>query len=241
MITTIKRAPVSRASRAALMAMGSATLGGSGPWLGVSLNASLGPSPSPGLILVPIPIPNLHAPRRPQAQRGELRVPRDPAHGARGLGEEGALRRLAAEHGGVRAVEHRLRHVDTLGSRRPRVGCHRLEHLRRGDCGLTRRAREGEHPLRRLEQLLGREFHAEVAPREHDPVHLLENGGVIFQPLLVFNLRDDAHMCAAILPEHAADELHVPHVAHERRRDVIHALCDAEVHDVAHILVRKYR
>mmetsp|Transcript_25891 Transcript_25891/g.77217 ORF Transcript_25891/g.77217 Transcript_25891/m.77217 type:complete len:552 (-) Transcript_25891:3-1658(-) len=104
------------------------------------------------------------------------------------VAREGAVGRLAGEHHGVGAVEHRVRDVRALGARRARVRDHRLEHLRRHDAGLARRTALSNHHLLLAEDLLGRDLHAEVAARDHDAVRGGEDLVELVEPLLVLNL-----------------------------------------------------
>ena len=82
---------------------------------------------------------------------------------------------LGAEHDRVGAVVDRCGDVRDLGTRRRRTLDHRFQHLRGDDDRLGRGAAPARQPLLDRRQHLDRKFDAQIAPRNHDPVGLLED------------------------------------------------------------------
>ncbi len=83
-----------------------------------------------------------------------------------------ADRRLAGQHDRVDAVVDGVGGVADLGARRPRLGAHRLEHLRGDDHRDAERARAPRDFLLHARHPLERQLEAEIAARDHHGVAL---------------------------------------------------------------------
>ena len=128
--------------------------------------------------------------------------------------------RLAREHHRVGAVEHRVRDVGRLGTRRHRAVDHRLEHLRGDDDRLREPAGDLDRALLHDRHRLERQLDAEVAARDHDRVERLGDLLERVDGLRLLDLGDDGHPPADLVHDlvHARD---VGGVAHERQGDEV--------------------
>ena len=134
-----------------------------------------------------------------------------------------ARRGFAGKHHGIRAVEDGVRDVRRFGASRTRSTGHGLQHLRRGDDGLTRVVASLDHALLSQEDLLHADFHTQVTAGDHDAVGLLDDVIEVVQTLQVFNLGDDAHPARKVA-EDFANVFNIAALAHEGRSDEVHVV-----------------
>mmetsp|Transcript_25198 Transcript_25198/g.46798 ORF Transcript_25198/g.46798 Transcript_25198/m.46798 type:complete len:527 (-) Transcript_25198:106-1686(-) len=143
---------------------------------------------------------------------------------------------LAGEHDAVGSVEDGVGHVGTLGAGRTGVRDHGLEHLGRGDYRLAGDVCLPDHVLLGEEDLLGRDFHAQVAAGNHDGVGRSKDLGVVLQSLKVLDLADDFDL-PVFLSEDLANLVHVGCLPDEGRGDVVDAVLASPVLDVVNVLL----
>jgi hypothetical protein len=102
------------------------------------------------------------------------------------------------------------------------------------------RSRSGLHgPLLHQRDLLQRQFHAEVAAGDHDPVEGLDDRLEVLDRLRLLQLGDDGDG-DVLLPHDVAHQLDVGRRAHERQRDEVHRQVQGEA-EVLLVLVRHRR
>ena len=80
-----------------------------------------------------------------------------------------------------------------------------------------------------------RDFYAQIAARDHDSVCGLNDGVDVVHALLILDFGDNLHPFAAVLAENFPDSLHVRRLTHERRRDKVEVVLNAE-DDVRYVL-----
>ena len=101
---------------------------------------------------------------------------------------------LPRQHDRVDALIDRGRGVADLGPRRPRLGAHRLEHLRRENDRAAERAGAGDDRLLDARDLLERTLEPEVAARHHDAVGGRQDRVELLERLRPLDLRDERHV-----------------------------------------------
>mmetsp|Transcript_6005 Transcript_6005/g.12265 ORF Transcript_6005/g.12265 Transcript_6005/m.12265 type:complete len:397 (-) Transcript_6005:253-1443(-) len=169
-----------------------------------------------------------------------LRRLADFAHDGHRLHRVPACRGFAREHDTVTAVQHGVCHVAGLRASGPWRAAHGLQHLRRSDHRLTHTIAMGDHHLLCHKDILRRDLHAQIATCHHDAVAGLGNGREVLHASLVLNLGDDLDAAAA-QAQRLAYELHVIRGLHEGRSNKVHAMDNAEVHEVILVLLLQDR
>ncbi len=135
-------------------------------------------------------------------------------HGLDGLDGILSIGGFAAEHNGVGAVVDGVGHVGNLRAGGAGVVDHTVQHLGGGDDGFHAADAGADHLLLDAWNLLGRDFDAQVAARNHHAVGDIENGVEVVYPFAVFDLGDDFDRAFAHI-ENALDRHHVVAAAHE--------------------------
>ena len=165
----------------------------------------------------------------------------DPRHGLHRRQRVAARRRLAGEHQGVGAVEHRVGDVGGLGAGGAGLLHHRFEHLGGDDHRPAEAAAGGDDPLLQHRHPVDRHLDAEVAARHHHRV----GGGddlveVVHRPaaLELGDERDRRRRSGrpAGLADRPAQRREVGGAADVARRQVVDPLGDGEG-DVGAVLV----
>ena len=105
---------------------------------------------------------------------------------------------------------------------------HRLEHLGGDDHGDLGAARLADDLLLDVRHVLQRHVHAEVAAGDHDRVDDVQDTGQVGEDLVPLELGDQRHVVGALGPQEAPHFLDVAGRAHERDRDEVDALPEAE-------------
>mmetsp|Transcript_52938 Transcript_52938/g.105197 ORF Transcript_52938/g.105197 Transcript_52938/m.105197 type:complete len:224 (-) Transcript_52938:485-1156(-) len=147
---------------------------------------------------------------------------------------EAAVGSLAGEHHAIRTVEHGVGDIRALGSSRPWVGYHRLEHLSGDNARLARVAAFGDHHLLLAEHLLRWNLHAQITTGHHHAIRLRKNFIELVQALLVLNLGDDLNVLAS-LAQRLANETQIIRRLDEGRRNEVDLLRHSEVLKVVDI------
>ncbi|MCY1399472.1 hypothetical protein D9M71_145290 [compost metagenome] len=93
----------------------------------------------------------------------------DPYHGLDGFHWVGAGGGFCRQHDRIGAVEHRVGHVEYLGTGGQRLADHRFHHLRGGDYHTVQAAGAVDDQFLHSDQLGIADFHAEVATGHHYP------------------------------------------------------------------------
>ena len=127
---------------------------------------------------------------------GEMRfgLESDTAHASNGLNRELPHGRLAGKHDGVRSIVDCVGNVVGLGTRRPRVLLHGIEHFRRGDHRLAGVAGFRDQLLLDRWHALERNLHTEVAASHHDPVERGDDGVSPFNRFRPLDFREQRHV-----------------------------------------------
>ena len=167
----------------------------------------------PRALLPPQPLRPL-----PVARFG-LRTSGDPSHRRDHLRRPQPDRRLAREHHGVGAVEHRVGDVADLGAGGRRRLDHRLEHLRGRDHRQADLHAMAHDPLLEVRHVLQRAVDPEVAAGDHQRVRCLGDRRQLGERGAGLDLGDDA----GALPDDFAQLVDVVGPADERQRDVVDA------------------
>ena len=84
--------------------------------------------------------------------------------------------------------------------------------------------------------VLQRNFHAQVAARNHDAVGHAENFIDVVHALMVFNLGDQERVLARLAAQKLADLQNIGRAAREGRGDEIHMVADAKA-DIVDIVL----
>ena len=105
---------------------------------------------------------------------------------------------------------------------------HGFEHLRCGDDHLTRAVAGADKALLEPGEALKLDLYAHVAARHHDAVRVREDLLEVIDPLVVFDLGDDADVMPAVVVEEAAHGDDILLAPHEGRRHEIDVVLDAE-------------
>ena len=137
-------------------------------------------------------------------------------------------RRLPGQHDRACPLVDRIGHIRRLGTGRPRVLHHGVQHLRGSDHLLSRIINFCDDLLLDDRHVLQRDLHAHIAAGDHDPVRCLDNAVNIVDSLLVLYLRDDIDLLPAILAQELPDLFHIIRCPRKRSRDKVKALLDAE-------------
>jgi hypothetical protein len=151
-------------------------------------------------------------------------------HHAHGLDGVLAAGRLARQHHRVGAVVNGVGHVGGFGTRRQRVGHHRLEHLRGRNDNLALAVCRGDDTLLCGGHFLRRELDAQVAAGHHDAIGHLDNGVQVVERGRLFQLGNNGQLGGPGVNFHQCT-LHGSHVfgpAHEAYGHHVHLLCHAE-------------
>ena len=135
-----------------------------------------------------------------------------------------ARRRFCGEHDRVGAIEDRVGDVTRLGARRARVGDHRLQHLGGGDHRSPELVAERDDLLLRDRHFLERQFHAQVAARDHDGVRGADDALDILERGVLLDLCHDEHLLRNLLAQ-LGDVLRA---AHEAQREELQVVLDRE-------------
>lgn len=117
-------------------------------------------------------------------------------HHGNGLARIVTLGRLTRQHDAVSTIEHSVAHVRHFGTRRARIVCHALEHLRGANYRLAGDVALGDHHLLCYEHLRGRDLNAEITARDHDPIGDLEDGVEVVHALLILDFGNDLDVMA---------------------------------------------
>ncbi len=134
---------------------------------------------------------------------------------------------FAGEHGRIRLRDGGMRDVREFRAGGNGLLDHAFEHVRGDDDGLSLSATEGDDFILYARHEFEGDFRTQVAARDHDAVGPVDDVLDVVDGLAGFDLRDDPGV--ALLPrEEGAQFIDVLRVAHERRRDEIDVLCDAE-------------
>mmetsp|Transcript_109989 Transcript_109989/g.354733 ORF Transcript_109989/g.354733 Transcript_109989/m.354733 type:complete len:524 (-) Transcript_109989:26-1597(-) len=172
-----------------------------------------------------------HLPSRTHERwcQGELGLLRDAAHHRDRLNGELAHGRLRAEHHGIGAVQHGVRHIAGLRACGEGLVFHGGHHLRGRDRVLARGPGLLDHHLLCHPDLLHGDLHAQVAARHHDAVGLRQDGIEVLQALHVLDLGDDLDGLAAAVLTAILDVLGA---LHEAQGDVVRVVGHCPLHDV---------